>query len=225
MAFNYEGKEYRGKALLDFFDNQIRIAQYTTENNEERKKAVDMFWYIWCGPKSPLFGKSQLSAFENLFVDDAGVRKEHYNPYYTLKQDPKIVCQIFEEFGVDPEKAHIINGHVPVKTLKGEMPISADGKVYDIDGGISKAYQPKTGIAGYTLTFNSHHLALAEHSNYEHMESVQGSYTPKVVITEEFPDRILIKDTDEGIELQQKIDDLKNLLEAYRTGVLRENIN
>lgn len=222
--FEYEGDIYTGKALLDFFDNQIRIAQHSTDNLK-RRKAVDMFWYMWCGPKSPMFGKSQLSAFENLFVDDKTVRKEYYNPYYALSKEEKYVDKIFEEFGLDPEKSHIINGHVPVKLKDGEKPISANGKVYVIDGGISKAYQPKTGIAGYTLTFNSHNLSLAEHSNYETMESVHGAYTPKVHVTEKFPERILIKDTDEGSEIVKTIEELKELLDAYRTGKLRENMD
>lgn len=172
--------------------------------------------YVW---------KSQLSAFENLFVDDKGVREEYYNPYYALSKEEKYVDKIFEEFGLDPKRSHIINGHVPVKMKDGEKPISANGKVYVIDGGISKAYQPKTGIAGYTLTFNSHNLSLAEHSNYETMETVHGAYTPKVHVTEKFSERILIKDTDEGKALQNTIEELKELLNAYRTGEIREDMD
>lgn len=221
--FEYEGIVYSGKALMDFFDDQVRIAQHS-QDKAKKRRAVDLFWYLWCGPKSPMFGKSQLSAFENLFIEDKAMRKEYYNPYYELSKDEKYVNKIFEEFGLDPEKAHIINGHVPVKLKDGEKPISANGKVYVIDGGISKAYQPKTGIAGYTLTFNSHHLALAEHSNYETMETVHGAYTPDVHITEEFPKRFLIKDTDEGAEIQRRIEELKELLQAYRTGEIREDM-
>lgn len=223
-TFEYEGEVYSGKSLLDFFDNQVRLAQHST-NKLKRQKAIDMFWYMWCGPKSPMFGKSQLSAFENLFVDDKGVREEYYNPYYTLSKEEKYVDKIFEEFGLDPKRSHIINGHVPVKMKDGEKPISANGKVYVIDGGISKAYQPKTGIAGYTLTFNSHNLSLAEHSNYETMETVHGAYTPKVHVTEKFSERILIKDTDEGKALQNTIEELKELLNAYRTGEIREDMD
>ena len=172
-----------------------------------------------------MFGKSKISTFENFFITDKDVRKEVSNPYFSLSKIEKYADKIFEEFNMNPETSHIINGHVPVKSINGEKPVSANGKTYVIDGGISEAYQNKTGIAGYTLTFNSHHLAIAKHKNFKVMESVHGAYTPEVTITEEFPKRMLIKDTDEGEEILELIEDLESLIEAYRSGTIQQNSN
>ena len=223
--FTYQFNTYSGKSLLDFFEGIINSAKNMDDNDPDRQTALDFFWYMWCGPKSPMFGKSKISTFENFFITDKDVRKEVSNPYFNLSKMEKYADKIFEEFNMNPETSHIINGHVPVKSINGEKPVSANGKTYVIDGGISEAYQKKTGIAGYTLTFNSHHLAIAKHKNFKVMESVHGAYTPEVTITEEFPKRMLIKDTDEGEEILELIEDLESLIEAYRSGTIQQNSN
>ncbi len=223
--FTYQSNSYSGKSLLDFFEGIINSAKNMNDNDPDRQTALDFFWYMWCGPKSPMFGKSKISTFENFFITDKDVRKEVSNPYFSLSKIEKYADKIFEEFNMNPETSHIINGHVPVKSINGEKPVSANGKTYVIDGGISEAYQKKTGIAGYTLTFNSHHLAIAKHKNFQVMESVHGAYTPEITITEEFPKRMLIKDTDEGEEILELIEDLESLIEAYRSGTIQQNSN
>jgi fructose-1,6-bisphosphatase-3 len=145
-----------------------------------------------------------------------------YNPYYSLYEQPEICDMILAEFGLAPERGHIFNGHVPVKIKDGETPLKAGGKLYVIDGGISRAYQSKTGIAGYTLIYNSHHLALAEHSSFSEIENDEGSYTPKLTVTEQMPHRILTSETDFGAHLRQSIADMEELLDAYKQGVLKQ---
>ncbi len=222
----YDNEYYGGKSLMDFFDKKAREASYIPRSyySKDREKVLDLYWYMWCGPISPLFGKHKMSTFENFFIGrKLPISKEISDPYFTLSKQEEHVDRIIEEFGLDPSCGHIINGHIPVKYKDGQKPISANGKMYVIDGGISKAYQPTTGIAGYTLMYNSHYLALAEHSNYEVMQSVHGAYTPKLYITERFPQRLLVKDTDDGPEIEEKIKDLSNLLDAYKQGIVKEN--
>ncbi|MDL2310784.1 fructose-1,6-bisphosphatase [Peptostreptococcaceae bacterium OttesenSCG-928-C18] len=224
-TFSYKGVDYKGKELMDFFDMKAREASYLQRSiySKEREKVLDLYWYMWCGPISPLFGKHKMSTFENFFIGrELPISKEISDPYFKLSKKEEYVDKIFEEFNLNPDSSHIINGHIPVKLKDGQKPISANGKMYVIDGGISKAYQPKTGIAGYTLTFNSHYLALAEHSNYEVMESVHGAYTPKLYITERFPNRLLVRDTDEGKEIEKSIQDLSKLFDAYKQGIIKE---
>ncbi|NLK02479.1 MAG: fructose-1,6-bisphosphatase [Clostridiaceae bacterium] len=218
-----KGKEYGGKALLDQLNLLIQDAYFLTSEPRQKQQAEDLMWYLWSGHKSPLFGKSQMSTFENFFVEDRAIRKEHYNPYFTLSQQEEVVCRILTEFGLDPDISHIINGHVPVKIKDGESPIKANGKLYVIDGGIAKAYQPKTGIAGYTLIFNSHHLALAQHHSLDYsIVNDLGSYTPTLQIVEEMPRRLVEGDTDLGREWDSMIADLEELIRAYRYGRIKE---
>ncbi len=215
---------YKGKALLDKINQIVRNAYFMPENSKEKQDAVDFMWYLWCGAKSPLFGKSKLAAFESYFIEDRAVRREIMNPYYQLSEKEEICNKIFEEFELNPKTSHIINGHVPVKIKDGEHPIKANGKLYVIDGGISKAYQSKTGIAGYTLISNSHYLALAQHRNYMKIENSMGAYTPEVQITEVYKKRLKVADTDNGKRLLEQIKDLKELKEAYQTGILKEGV-
>ncbi len=217
-----EGRKYTGKALMDYIGIQMTHAYYFRDNSTQSRDAVDFMWYLWCGPKSPMFGKSKMATFENYFIGDKEVCKEIYNPYYKLSEDESVCNKIFGGFGMDPEVSHIINGHVPVKIKDGETPVKAGGKLFVIDGGISKAYQPKTGIAGYTLIFNSHHLALAEHHSFERIENDMGSYAPKMQVVKDMPHRLLTAHTDEGNELREKIADLKTLIGAYQKGVIKE---
>lgn len=217
-----DGRRYTGKALMDFVAGQLNIAYFERRDLANKAHAADFMWYLWCGPKSPMFGKSKMATFEMYFIADKALHKEVYNPYYKLSESEEICDKIFAEFKMDPTKSHIVNGHVPVKIKEGESPVKANGKLYVIDGGISKAYQSKTGIAGYTLIFNSHELALAEHHSFDKIENDMASYTPNIHIIEKMPRRLQVKDTDEGKEIADLIQDLKNLIEAYRRGVIKE---
>lgn len=219
-----DGIRYTGRALFDYVERQMVRAYYDRDDSPGHRKALDFMWYLWIGPLSPLFGKSRMATYENYFIADKALRAEVMNPYYSLYEDPEICNRILEEFGVPAEHGHIFNGHVPVKIKDGETPLKADGKLYVIDGGISKAYQPKTGIAGYTLIFNSHHLALAEHTTFSEIENDMGSYTPKLTVTEEMPRRVLTKDTDAGADLRQRIGDLEVLLAAYKKGLIKPEL-
>lgn len=218
------GKKRSGKELMDYISLLTGRAYYGEGSRKEKQKAVDFMWYLWCGPKSPMFGKSKIATFENYFVKDAAVRKEVYNPYFKLSEHEEVVDRIIEEFGITGPHAHIINGHVPVKIKEGEKPVKANGKLFVIDGGISKAYQPKTGIAGYTLIFNSHHLALAEHSNFDQIENDIGSYTPNLTIEDKMERRLLIADTDQGLKMKERVEDLELLIRAYREGTIKEKL-
>lgn len=216
-----QGRQWKGAALMDRLERLARDAYFLSEDTDVKREAVDWMWYLWSGPNSPLFGKSKLSAFEHYFVEDKALQKEVMNPYYRLSQKKEICEEIFAEFGMNPKRAHIINGHVPVKIKDGEKPVKAEGRLYVIDGGLSKAYQSKTGIAGYTMIFNSHYLALAQHHNFMTMkEPVEEK--PELEITERMPRRLLVRDTDAGRELEEEICDLRMLLAAYEEGRVKE---
>ena len=212
---------FAGKELMDYINKKAHDAFFLDSRDypKEKQDAVDLMWYLWCGPYSPLFGKDKITTFERMFLkQEKELTKENFNPYYKFSGMEPYADKILKEFGLDPEWAHIINGHVPVKTAKGESPVKAGGKLYIIDGGISKAYHEQTGIAGYTLIFNSHHLALAQHKPF-----VKGKEnTPTIQITEKTKKRILVQDTDIGKGLQKQIDDLKDLLKAFESGLIRE---
>ena len=212
---------FLGKELMDYINKKAHDAFFLDGRDDPEKKqdAVDLMWYLWCGPYSPLFGKDKITTFERMFLkQEKELTKENFNPYYKFSSMEPYADKILKEFGLDPDWAHIINGHVPVKTAKGESPVKANGKLYIIDGGISKAYHEQTGIAGYTLIYNSHHLALAQHKPF-----VKGKEnTPSIQITEKTKKRILVRDTDIGRGLQKQIDDLKDLLKAFESGLIRE---
>lgn len=213
-----DGELLSGKALMDYIGEQIQKAYFLDEDAPEKENARDFMWYLWCGTKSPVFGKDKMTTFEHYFVADKQVGKEQLNPYYQLSQKEEVCDRILAEFGLSSESAHIINGHVPVKIKDGETPVKANGKLFIIDGGLSKAYQKRTGIAGYTLIYNSRHLALAEHKPFDpNQES-----TPKVSIVEKMKNRIMVADTDKGHELRESIDDLKELVAAFRRGDIKE---
>ena len=220
QSFQTKDGTFSGKALMDYLDRKIREACFLNEEEEPERKqdAVDLLWYLWCGPRSPLFGKERMATFEHIFLSDPELSKEPYNPYYSLIDRAETAERILSEFGLTSGNSHIINGHVPVLVKKGESPVKAGGKLFVIDGGMSKAYQKHTGIAGYTLIYNSHHLALAAHRPYT--EGAEN--TPEVEIVEKMPKRVLIRDTDKGKLLLQKISDLKELLAAYAAGTLGE---
>ena len=217
-----DGEILSGKAYLDALDAKVRSAFYTKPGTPEHESAADYFWYLWAGPKSPLFGKSKLSTFERYFIADKAAHIEVYNPYY-LHVKARSTCEIIlRQFGLDPAHSHIVNGHVPVKEKEGESPIRGEGLLFVIDGGISKAYQRQTGFGGYTLIYNSHHLALAQHKPYAQIMEDPRQSAPRVRIVENMPRRVLVADTDTGAQLRERIGHLKDLLSAYREGTIKE---
>jgi fructose-1,6-bisphosphatase-3 len=180
---------------------------------------------LWCGEKSPLFGKSKMATFERYFIEAKETHKEVKNAYYALRDEEEVCVRILSEFGLNAETSHIINGHVPVKVVKGEMPIKAGGKLITIDGGLSKAYQKVTGIAGYTLIFNSQGMHLVSHEPFESKERAVREdleILPTSVFIEKNKSRMLVGDTDNGAVLKKDIEALKALLQAYRDGLIRE---
>jgi len=224
LAMNIDGKDYSGKALYDKLESYARKGYYMNQDPAERAKGQDYTWYIWAGPKSPAFGKDRMTTFERQLIEDKSAHRETKNAYYKLRDDEKIVDRILEEFGLDVRHAHIINGHVPVEQKKGESPIFCNGKLFIIDGGFSKAYQSKTGIAGYTLVSNSHGMRLVQHEPFTSARDAILNETDIVSdseIVEMRNRRILVADTDTGKELKEQIADLEALVEAYESGDLR----
>ena len=219
-SMRFEGREYAGRSLMDYLDVKIQQAYFLPETDEKKQDALDLMYYLWCGAKSPIFGKDAMKTFENYFVEDAGCRKERVNPYYRLSEKEEYCDKIFMEFGLPIEGSHIVNGHIPVKIRDGESPIKAGGKLYLIDGGLSKAYHKKTGIGGYTLIFNSRNYALAQHMPYNKEE--EG--TPEIIITETLEKRVRVADTDVGRDIEQRIEDLTALRQAFLDGLIKEEI-
>ena len=215
-----EGSSYSGKALMDYVDNKIQNAYFLPEHTQESSDARDFMWYLWCGAKSPVYGKGKMTTFEHYFIEDHQTHMEPMNPYYRLSIKEEYCEKILSEFGLSGESAHIINGHVPVKIKEGESPVKAGGRLFLIDGGLSKAYQSKTGIAGYTLIYNSNHLALAEHKPFD----PEKESTPRVSVVENMKRRVMVADTDKGAELTGRIEDLKELVAAYREGIIKERV-
>lgn len=225
LKVNLYGKEYAGKALYDALDNYARKGFYGTRDSDEKRKGQDIIWYIWAGPKSPVFGKEKMATFERYFLDDKETHKEKKNAYYRLYDREDILNKILVEFGLSTEKSHIINGHVPVEQKNGESPVKCGGKLLVIDGGFSKAYQSKTGIAGYTLVANSHGMRLVSHEPFESAEAAiknESDIFSDSIIVETTPVRQRVADTDIGNELRVQIHQLEELLEAYREGIIVE---
>ncbi|GAB1476497.1 fructose-1,6-bisphosphatase [Bacillota bacterium] len=221
--FEFKGQRLKGKALLDAFDNVVHQAYYA-KNAEDKDFALDMMWYLWCGPLSPLFGKDRMATFERYFIEEKETHKERKNPYYSFRDNRDACETILWEFGLNPARAFIINGHVPVKVAAGELPIKGGGHLITIDGGFAKAYQKETGIAGYTLIFNSQGMHLVSHQPFETKDkAVREGFDiiPTSVFIEENRPQMLVGDTDNGIEIKGRIDALKSLLAAYRSGTVR----
>ncbi|SFW45947.1 fructose-1,6-bisphosphatase [Ruminococcus flavefaciens] len=216
QSVNIRGQKYSGKALLDKLGELVNQAYFSS--GEEKEYANDFMWYLWCGPKSPLYGKDKMAFYERGLLADKSLHTENYNAYYTFSERAEVCMSLLDMFGLDSEKGHIINGHVPVKIKNGESPVKAEGKLFVIDGGISKAYQSTTGIAGYTLIYDSHSLNLAEHKPFVAGES---GNTPTIRLVEKLEHRANISDTDKGEEILDKISDLRQLLEAYKAGAIK----
>lgn len=225
VEVNIDGINYKGKSYFDKIEAIIRESFFNWENNEKDKRNRDFLWYLWCGKNSPLFGKDVMRTFERYFIDDKKIHKENKNPYYQFINKKEKCEMILREFGLNPETSHIINGHVPVKVKEGESPVKADGKLFMIDGGFSKAYRKTTGIAGYTLVYNSYGIKIISLAPFESQEKAikEGAdILSSTIVFDEIREITKVKDTDIGKELQRQIDDLKKLLISYRTGLIKQ---
>ncbi len=222
-----DGRTYKGKALYDVLEHYARKGFYNRHNVSEKRKGQDMIWYIWAGPNSPVFGKDKMATFERYFVKDKTVHTETKNSYYRLMDNEEILNKILREFGLDETKSHIVNGHVPVELKKGETPIKCGGKLLIIDGGFSKAYQGKTGIAGYTLIANSHGMRLVAHETFESKEAAiqnESDIFSDSIVIETAASRLRVADTDIGKDLRESIGHLELLLQAYQDGTIVEKM-
>ena len=220
------GEKYKGKALYDILEHYARKGFYSM-NPVNKERGQEIMWFIWENKNSPVFGKAKMTTFERYFVADKATHNEPKNPYYRLYEKEEIVDQILAEFGLTEPGSHIINGHIPVAAKKGESPVKCNGKLLIIDGGFSKAYQSKTGIAGYTLIYNSYGLILAAHEPFESMEKtvLQEICAPSHISMEQNVNkRKTVADTDTGKVLRENIAELEELLEAYRSGELIEKV-
>jgi fructose-1,6-bisphosphatase class 3 len=219
------GQHVKGVALLERVEQMIRSAYDVGSESEERQIGIDYFWYLWCGPESPLFDKSKMSTFERYFIADKSTHVEEKGWYYKLRDSAAICDYIMDEFGVKGEHRHIINGHVPVKVGKGEKPIKADGRLMVIDGGFAKAYHNTTGIAGYTLVYHSRGFQLVQHAPFTSTEEAILNGTDiqtTTQIVEMMGHREMVADSDKGVELSEQVSDLEKLLMAYRKGIIKE---
>jgi fructose-1,6-bisphosphatase-3 len=219
------GMSYKGKSYFDRLEILVREGYFHKNNPEAKQYGMDMTWYLWLGEDSPVFGKDKMTTFERYFIDDKATHVENKNPYFKLEDNEDMCKIIFEEFGLNPCESHIVNGHVPVKIKKGESPIRANGKLLTIDGGFSRAYQNTTGIAGYTLIYNSYGLILVSHDPFEStqkaIEEEKDIHSTTMVVEKEV-ERKRVRDTDDGKKLNSQIKDLEMLLDAYRSGFIKE---
>ncbi len=218
------GATNKGKHLMDHLDKMIRLSYFEPEMVSQYGGPGDLMWYLWLGKDSPLFGKEKMTTFERLFIDDKEPHKEPTRPYYKFINDREPCEKILTEFGLTGARSKILNGHVPVKIKKGESPVKGGGLLYVIDGGLSKAYHKKTGIAGYTFIFNSRFMALAEHKPYSPLQpdGTQEFHSPIIKTVETLPSRMSVLDTDQGEELRRQAEDIQQLVEAYHAGIIKE---
>ncbi len=226
LRFTIGGKERSGREFLDYAEKTARKAYYDRRGSEERQFGMDFLWWLWAGRNSPIFGRDRMTTFERRFIADESTWAEPKNAYYTYCQDPAVCVMLLKEFGLEGPHCHIINGHVPVRTKKGESPIKGGGKLIVIDGGFSKAYQPTSGIAGYTLIYNSRHYRIVSHQPFAGRWNAihkNDDIRNESEVFEIMETRMRMSQTDEGVELQTRVDDLMMLLEAYRTGAVTEN--
>ena len=226
MTFTIGGKERSGREFLDYADKTARKAYYDKRGTPERVFGMDFLWWLWAGRNSPIFGRDRMTTFERRFIKDESTWTEPKNPYYRFYEDPAVCDMLLAEFGLTGKHRHIINGHVPVKVKKGESPIKGGGRLIVIDGGFSKAYQSTSGIAGYTLIFSSRHFRIVSHQPFEGKRvALQKNHDiqNESLIFEKMNTRMKVSETDEGRELQARVDELTLLLEAYRSGAVREN--
>ncbi|MBN2693132.1 fructose-1,6-bisphosphatase [bacterium] len=219
------GKIYSGRSFMERLERLARKGYFGDKSSDDTLYGLDIMWYLWCGKLSPLFGKKRMATFERYFIEDKSLHKEEKNPYYLYRDSEESCTKILNEFGLDPKSSHIVNGHVPVKEKRGESPIKANRKLIVIDGGFSKAYQPETGIAGYTLIYNSFGLLLASHEPFESTQKAieeEKDIHSTIILLEKVEHRTKVRDTDEGKEILTTIHDLKMLIKFYRNGILKE---
>ena len=225
VSFQYKDKAYKGKSFLDFAEIIAKNAYYGEEGTKEKQFGKDFLWFLWCGKNSPLFGKDKMATFERLLIDNAEAGIEEKNPYYKYTQNEDFCIEILKLFNLEDKYSHIINGHMPVKCKDGECSIKANGRLIVIDGGFCKAYQKTTGIAGYTLIYNSYGLKLCSHEAFKGKENAIKNNTDifwSSVISERAHSRISVGETDKGKDFLSIIEDLKLLLSAYYTGIIKE---
>ncbi|WP_243007250.1 MULTISPECIES: fructose-1,6-bisphosphatase [Anaerotruncus] len=225
MKFNIGCKGLGGKAFLDHAETVARQGYYAKPDTLEKQFGKDFLWFLWCGRHSPLFGRDHITTFERRLVPDKSVWAEEKNPYYTYYEDPEVCIRLLREFGLEGPHCHIINGHVPVKSKDGENPVKAGGRLIVIDGGFCRAYQPTTGIAGYTLIYNSWGIRIASHEPFGGRKQAIKQNTDIIstsVVFERMESRIKIAETDTGVKLQQNVDDLRRLLRAFKMGEITE---
>lgn len=225
MEMKLQGNVYKGKALMDKMESLSREGYFFKDNTNQKQYGMDMMWYLWNGKCSSLFGKDDMTTFERYFIEEKESHKENKNPYFKLRENEDMCEKIFKEFDLDSKEAHIINGHVPVESKNGESPIKANGKILVIDGGFSRTYQTKTGIAGYTLISNSHSLQLVSHNPFTSAEEAivnESDILSTTEVVEHKAKRKTVRDTDAGIKLEEEVKDLKLLLMAYKKGLIKE---
>ena len=225
MSMKIGNKEYKGKALMDKMESYIRKGYFSDKNHPDKEYGKDMMWYLWTGKCSSLFGKDDMTTYERYFIEDKESHKGNKNPYYSLREEEDILKKVFDEFELDFESGHIINGHVPVKSKNGESPVKAGGKILAIDGGFSRAYQGKTGIAGYTLIYNSQMMQLVSHEPFTSAEDCilhENDILSTSIIVEKRDQRMFVRDTYDGKKILQEINDLNLLLMAYKKGLIKE---
>jgi len=223
---NVYGKEYSGKALYDVLDNYARKGYYSIDPDEKRR-GQHIMWFLWGCKNSPVYGKERMTTFERYFIADKSLQDEPKDTYYSMLGKEEFAVSILKEFGLEGPESHIINGHIPVQAKKGESPIKCNGKLLIIDGGFSKVYQAKTGIAGYTLIFNSFGLILAAHEPFESVDKAVRDGSDIVshsTLVQHTVRRKMVADTDEGKIMQENIKDLEELLQAYREGKIKERL-
>ena len=221
-----DGKAYQGRELMQQIELKMRVAFQHDTPREQRLEARDFFWYLWCGPDSPLFDKSRMTTFERYFLADPATHHEEKGAYYQLREDPEVCTRILDSFGVEGATRHIINGHVPVHASQGENPIKADGMLMVIDGGFAKSYHHTTGIAGYTLVYHSRGFQLIQHEPFTSTQEAVAKGTDiksSTQIVEMMGRRIRVRDTDKGRQIMEQIKELRQLLRAYRHGLIKEN--
>jgi len=226
MSFSIGCDNLSGREFLDYAETAARKAYYDKPGSPERQFGMDFLWFLWAGRNSPIFGRDRMTTFERRLIKDESAWTEPKNAYYQLYHDPAVCDMLLKEFGLEGPHCHIVNGHVPVKAKKGENPVKGGGRLIVIDGGFCKAYQPTSGIAGYTLIYNSRSLRLVSHEPFAGRENAIHNNRDIVstsVVLEQMESRIKIAQTDIGRQLQEQIDDLTALLWAYRTGEITEN--
>ena len=226
QTFTISGTELSGKAFMDYADKTARQAYYHKRGTPERVFGMDFLWWLWAGRNSPIFGRDRMATFERRFLDNEVAQAEPKNPYYTYYHDPEVCQMLLKEFGLEGKHCHIINGHVPVKVKKGESPIKGGGRLIVIDGGFSKAYQPTSGIAGYTLTFGSRYFRIVAHQPFagkQYALRANADIDNESDIFERMEKRMKVADTDEGRMLQARVEELRDLLDAYRAGAVTED--